>query len=52
MTARIETVNARIDKTQSDLLLLLEKNHSEMLLKFAEMDARLARIENERRIVQ
>ena len=35
-----------------DLRVLIEKNHSELLLKFAEMDARLTRIEGERRIVQ
>jgi hypothetical protein len=30
---------------------LIEKNHSEMLSRFAEIDSRLNRIENERRIL-
>lgn len=41
-----------IERSQSQLQLLIEKNHSEMLLKFGEIDSRLTRIENERRIVQ
>ena len=39
-------------KDVHELRTLVEKNHSEMLLKFAEMDNRLSRIEGERRIVQ
>ena len=57
-------LSAQIDGKASshevaDLRVLIEKNHSELLLKFAEMDnrlnlmdARLMRIEGERRIVQ
>ena len=36
----------------AELRLLIERNHSEMMLKLAEMVGRLTRIENERRIVQ
>jgi hypothetical protein len=35
-----------------DLRVLMEKNHSETLARFAELDTRLTRPENERRIVQ
>ena len=47
-----ELMGAKIDRSQAQLQLLIEKNHSEILLKFAEIDGRLTRIENERRIVQ
>jgi hypothetical protein len=47
-----ELLSAKIDKSQSQLQLLIEKDHSETMLKFAEMDNRLTRIEGERRIVQ
>jgi hypothetical protein len=35
-----------------ELRALIERNHSEMLSRFAEIDARLMRLENERRILQ
>ena len=47
-----ELLGAKIDRSQAQLQLLIGKNHSEILLKFAEIDGRLTRIENERRIVQ
>jgi hypothetical protein len=46
-----ELLAAKIDERNSKLELLIEKNHSEMLLKFTELDGRLARLEGERRIV-
>ena len=47
--ARFETCASARDF--QELRVLMERNHSEMLLKFAEMDNRLSRIESERRIV-
>ena len=47
-----ELLGAKIDASQAGLRVLIEKNHSETLLKLTEMEARLARIENERRILQ
>jgi len=45
-------LEAKIDRTESRLQVLIEKNHSETMLKFADLDNRLSRIEGERRIVQ
>jgi hypothetical protein len=36
----------------AELRALIERNHSEILAKFAEFDSRLSRLEGERRIVQ
>jgi len=47
-----ELLEAKMERNQSQLQLLIEKNHSELLLKFSGTDTRLARLENERRIVQ
>jgi len=47
-----ELLGAKIERSHAQLQLLIEKNHSEILLKLAEMDGRLTRIENERRIIQ
>src|SRR5437016_1882933 len=60
LAARIETRAAaqQLDESRvlvaqqlNELRVLIEKNHSEMLLKISEMDNRLTRIENERRLV-
>ncbi|MGA2592181.1 MAG: hypothetical protein ABSH32_19895 [Bryobacteraceae bacterium] len=47
-----ETLRAELRAEIAGLRQLIEKNHSELLVKFAEIDGRLTRIENERRIVQ
>lgn len=47
-----ELLTARIAAGDADLRLLIERNHSELMLKLADVDGRLTRIENERRIVQ
>jgi hypothetical protein len=47
-----EVLRAEMHSQIADLRLLIERNHSEMMLKLAEMVGRLTRIENERRIVQ
>jgi hypothetical protein len=36
----------------AELRALIERNHSETLAKFVELDTRLSRLEGERRIVQ
>jgi hypothetical protein len=48
---QIERNRAELSASVADLRVLIEKNHSEMLLKLVDMDNRLTRIENERRIV-
>jgi hypothetical protein len=40
---------ARADK--NELVLLMEKNHSEILAKLGEIDSRLSRLETERRVI-
>jgi len=40
---------ARADK--NELILLMEKNHSEILAKLGEIDSRLSRLETERRVI-
>jgi len=45
-------LEAKIDRSHAQLQFLIEKNHSELLVKLSEIDGRLSRIENERRIVQ
>jgi hypothetical protein len=47
-----EVLRAEMHSQIAELRLLIERNHSEMMLKLAEMDGRLTRIENERRMVQ
>ena len=47
-----EVLRAEMHSQIADLRLLIERNHSEMMLKLAEMVGRPTRIENERRIVQ
>ncbi len=46
-----EVLRAEMHTQIAELRLLIERNHSEMMLKLAEMVGRLTRIENERRIV-
>jgi hypothetical protein len=52
LTAKIGESRAQSSREAMELRVLIEKNHSEMLLKLTEVDNRLARLENERRIVQ
>jgi hypothetical protein len=40
---------ARADK--NELILLMEKNHSEILAKLGEIDSRLSRLKAERRVI-
>jgi len=37
--------------TLSELRVLIEKNHSELMVKLSDMDTRLTRLENERRLI-
>ena len=52
LTAKIGESRAQSSMEMMELRVLIEKNHSEMLLKLTEMDNRLSRLEHERRIVQ
>ena len=47
-----ETLRAEIRAGVSELKVLIEKNHSEMLARFADVDQRLIKLEAERRVVQ
>ena len=47
-----ELLTAKIAAGNGDLRLVIERNHSELMLKLADIDGRLTKIENERRIVQ
>ena len=47
-----EVLRAEMHSQVAELRLVIERNHSEMMLKLAEIVGRLTRIENERRIVQ
>lgn len=53
---RIDDLNLRIDKRFEDLKELfraeMQRNHSEVMAKFAELEHRLERIKNERRVIQ
>ena len=49
---QMERNRAELNAAVADLRVLIEKNHSEMLLKLVDIDNRLNKIENERRIVQ
>jgi hypothetical protein len=46
-----EVLRAEMHGQIAELRLVVERNHTELMLKLAEMDGRLTRIENERRIV-
>ena len=59
LAAKIEAVSGKIEIGRAGtsqeiaaMRVLLEKNHSENLLRFADIENRLVRIENERRILQ
>jgi len=45
-------LRTQMGQNHAYLRLLIEKNHSEMLLKLVDIDNRSTKIENERRIVQ
>lgn len=47
-----ELLTAKMAAGNADLRLVIERNHSELMLKLADIDGRLTKIENERRIVQ
>jgi hypothetical protein len=52
-----EVVNAKVEtraaaKDVYELRVLIEKNHSELLLKLSDIENRLSKFENERRVVQ
>lgn len=47
-----ELLTARMAAGNADLRLLIDRNHSELMLKLADIEGRLTKIENERRIVQ
>jgi hypothetical protein len=51
-TATKETLRAEMHAQFAELRLLIERNHSEVMLKLADVENRLTRLENERRIVQ
>jgi hypothetical protein len=52
LRAEIRATHAEMRADFGELRVLIEKNHSETLARFAELDSRLARLESERRIVQ
>jgi len=47
-----ELLTAKMAAGNADLCLVIERNHSELMLKLAYIEGRLTKIENERRIVQ
>lgn len=49
LSAKVETRAAA--KDVYEIRNLIEKNHSEMLVRMSDIDTRLARLENERRVV-
>jgi len=56
LNARIDQLgaglNARIDDTKEILRAEMQRDHSEVMAKFAEMGRRLDRLESERRVIQ
>jgi len=52
LRAEMRTQGAEIHAQFAELKPLIEKNHSELLLRLADLEGRLTRIESERRIVQ
>jgi hypothetical protein len=52
LRAEIRAAHAEMRADFGNLRVLMEKNHSETLARFAELDTRLTRLGNERRIVQ
>jgi hypothetical protein len=51
LRAEMRTQAAEMHAQVAELRLLIERNHSEMMLKLAEIVSRVTRIENERKIV-
>ena len=49
--AKIEASRAGGSKEVAELRVLIEKNHSEMMVRLSDIEGRITRIENERRIV-
>ena len=47
-----ETLRAEMRAQFAELLRIIERNHSEVMAKLADLDNRLTKLENERRIVQ
>jgi hypothetical protein len=45
-------LRTEIRASQAELVTLIEKNHSKLMMKFVDLDRRLGRLETERRIVQ
>ena len=52
LRAEIRASQAETRQAIAELKALIEKNHSEMLVRLAEIDQRLTRLEGERRVVQ
>ena len=48
----INTLRAELKTAETRMESLIERNHSELLSKFADLDRRISHIEGERRIVQ
>jgi hypothetical protein len=46
-----DAITQRMEVRIAELRMVIEKNHSETLMKFAGIEGRLTRIESERRIV-
>ena len=51
LRAEMNLLRAEMQSFRSELIMLMERHHSEVMLKFADMDARISRIEGERRVV-
>ena len=52
LRAEMRTQAAEMHAQIVELRLLIERNHSELMLKLADFEGRFTKIENERRIVQ
>ncbi|MGI8744778.1 MAG: hypothetical protein ACR2NN_19840 [Bryobacteraceae bacterium] len=47
-----DTFRAEIKAATAGLTTLIERHHSEMMLKLSDMDGRLSNLENERRVIR
>ncbi len=52
LTAEIRASQAETRQVIAELRILIERNHSEMLARFADLEQRLGRLEAERRVIQ
>lgn len=52
LRGEMNTLRAEVKTTETRLESLIERNHSELLGKFADLDRRISHVEGERRIVQ